>query len=85
MAYIKFVEQDRPRATMLLLVNHVPFSCYRGSVFELPDSTLNKLIESGITFERVEAPPNLVCNGVRVSVQLVGGVTPTPPAKGRMA
>ena len=81
MAYIKFAEKDRPRATTLLLVNRVPFSCYHGSVFELPDSVLDRLTASGIALERVEAPPNPVRNGMRASVQLVGSVAPTPPAK----
>ncbi len=81
MAYIKFAEKDRPRATTLLLINRVPFSSYHGAVFELPDSVLDRLTESGVAFERVEAPPDSVRDGVRASVQLVGSVAPTPPAK----
>jgi hypothetical protein len=81
MAYIQFVEKDRPRATMLLLVNRVPFSCYRGHVFELPDLVLGRLTESGLAFEHVEAPPDSARNGVRATVQLVGSVAPTPNAR----
>ena len=81
MAYIQFAEKDRPRATTLLLVNRVPFSCYRGAVFELPDGVLDRLTASGIALERVEAPPDSVRNGARASVQLVGSVAPTDPAQ----
>ncbi|MBI1927089.1 hypothetical protein HYR99_22955 [Candidatus Poribacteria bacterium] len=81
MAYIQFALKDRPRATTLLLVNRVPFSCYHGAVFELPDSVLDRLTASGIAFERVQAPSNSVRDGVRASVQLIGSVAPTPAAK----
>ena len=77
MAFITFNEEHRPRATVLLLVNHVPFSCYQGSVFELPEVALDKLTESGIPFELAEAPADTQLNGARATVQLIGVNAPT--------
>jgi len=65
---------------MLLLVNRVPFSCYRGHVFELPDLVLDRLTGSGLVFEHIEAPPDSARNGVRATVPLVGSDAPTPTA-----
>lgn len=59
MAFVKFAKKDEPRVTMLFLFNQVPFTSYRGDVWEVPDAVLDRLIESGIAFERVEGPPAL--------------------------
>jgi len=50
-------------------------------MFELPDIVLDKLVESGIALEHVEALSDSVHNSVRASAQLVGSVAPTLPAK----
>lgn len=82
MAYIKFAEKDEARAFMLLLLNRVPHNCYpEGPVFELPDSVLERLTQSAVSFEHVDTPPEPVQNGSRISVRLVGGVAPRSSVK----
>lgn len=62
---------------MLLLVNQVPFNCYQGSVFGLPDVALDKLTELGVPFEFADAAADTQLNGARATVQLVGASAST--------
>ena len=76
MAHVRFAEADEARAAVLLMRNRVPFNSYRGGVYELIDSVLDGLTQSGIAFQRVDRSPATPDNGSRVTMQLIGGIGP---------